>query len=161
MNTPPIIIKKSLIGLFLIVLGGTVLIAALALGLDVLYLQGQLDPQLYAFVSFAIIITLLATLISAYVYVISYIQLDDQGITVSDWMSLFSDSKAMTEWNKVQDVNIRKPGVLAQIADYGTLLVQTAGTDRNLVLPYIPNVEHWQEYIQAKADAAPELVKTV
>jgi hypothetical protein len=37
--------------------------------------------------------------------------------------------------------------------------VQTAGTERNLRIPMIPNVEHYRDLIAAQADAAATPIK--
>ncbi len=161
MTTQPILIRKHWFGLFLIYLSGFLAVALILGAMYVLILQGTMSVQLYATLSVILVIILLATLVSAYVYRLSSIVLTDVGMTVTNWNSLFFSNVAVCEWKQLQDVDVKKGGVFSQVLDYGTLLVQTAGTERNLEIPMIPRVEHWRDYIAATADAAPTKVTGV
>lgn len=154
MNTAPIIIHKHPVGLFLIALAG---IGAISLLLGItssLFTQGQLTVQLYLLVVVAFVAIVLSTVVSLYVYNLSTITLTTESVDVSNWRSLFQDSAGTTEWRNIQDVTAKKNGILSFIFDYGTLTIQTAGTEDNLVLPMVPRIEYWRSYVEKLANDA-------
>lgn len=153
----PITIKKSVIGLLGILLVGTFLIGVLLVGGAIVHNQGNHTLSLVLFAVAAI--TVLLTLVQAYVYQLSQVELTEAGIKVVAWQTLFFSNVAITEWNQVQDVDVKKTSIFGQLFDYGTLLVQTAGTDRNLTLTYIPAVEQWRDYMATLADNAVQPVR--
>jgi membrane protein YdbS with pleckstrin-like domain len=101
------------------------------------------------------------TVTQAYVYTLSRIVMDGAEMRVINWPTLFYSNVAVCEWREVQDVDVRKGGIFSQIFDYGTLFVQTAGTERNLRIPMIPNCEHWRDYIAQQADQAATPVQDI
>jgi membrane protein YdbS with pleckstrin-like domain len=112
------------------------------------------DPLGYYLLAYTSGLILLITLLQIYVYSLSFIQIDDSGITANIWVTLFASNDETTEWVRVQDVSVSKGGIFAQLANFGTLTIQTAGTAQEIVMTYVPDVEHWQSVIEAKAAAA-------
>ncbi len=147
-----IIIRKSIVGFLVILFLGALLTLALALGALLTQRTGQTQLAYLMYVVAAV--TILATFIQAYVYSISRITLTAKQMDVVNWNSLVSQNDAVCEWEQVQDVDFKKGGILGIVFDFGTLLVQTAGTERNLRITNVPNVEHWRDFIAGLADAA-------
>ena len=107
------------------------------------------------------IIVLLITVLQLRVYSLGEIVITPTDITANNWRTLFADQSETADFNKIQDVTFKKGGILTQLLDYGTLQVQTAGTEVNLTLSYVPKVEYWAKVIQQQADSAPLLTKSV
>lgn len=153
----PIVIHKAFIGYVYIAAVGALLIAALIVGMIALATQHSLDQELYFILGAFAVLVLLATLIQFYVYSLTTITLDEQGITVVNWYSLLFSQDSQTAWTKVQDASSTQNGVLQEAFDYGTLLIQTAGTDKNFSITYVPRPDYWVNFIQEKAAATPQL----
>jgi hypothetical protein len=153
----PIIIKKAGIGLVAILLSGLILFAVL---LFAMYqsLTANGTHGLTLVVAFAAVVVLLATAVQAYVYSLSQVVLTDAGMKVASWNSLFSESEADTLYQHIEDVDVKRSGVFAMVFGYGTLYVQTAGTERNLKLPMIANAEYWKDELDRRVGAAKTLV---
>ncbi|HET6925072.1 MAG TPA: hypothetical protein VFH39_04540 [Candidatus Saccharimonadales bacterium] len=151
--TLPVTIRKSFIGLFAIYLVGFLLTVAL-LGAG-LYLLLRTDSRPLGVVLLAVAaFTVLGTLVQGYVYSLCRIVLTEAELDVINWSSLFSQNNAVCEWRMVNDVDFKKAGILSFLFDYGTLLVQTAGTERNLRISYVPRVEKVRDLIAQLADTA-------
>jgi len=150
--TLPIIIRKSIIGLVGIIAGGVGLSAALTVGVLYMINTGQQDFAYLILV--ALIVVALGTVVQTYVYNLSRIIITSQQLDVVVWNSIVSQNNAVCEWNQVQDIDFRKSGIFGLLFDYGTLLVQTAGNERNLRITMVPQVEHWRDYMAHLADTA-------
>jgi hypothetical protein len=147
--TLPITIRKSFVGFVAIYLAGGSLSVALALA--AIYLQAA-QPDLALIMIVVSMVAGIGTLVQSYVYNISRIVLTATELDVINWNSLVSQGNAICEWSQVQDIDFKKGGIFSLIFDYGTLLIQTAGTDRNLRINYVPRVEHWRDYIAGLAN---------
>lgn len=156
----PTVIRKHWFGLVVIVLAALIVELALVLAMVTMYDQGSLTPNLYAFLGTIMIVVLLIDLVTAYVYRLSSIVLTDAGITIANWQTLFFSNTAVCEWNQVEDVQAKQGGVFAQILGFGTLLIQTAGTQTNITMTMVPRVQYWRSYIEKKAAEAPTLTKS-
>lgn len=147
---PTITIKKSLVGLVVIFAAGFVLAALLFLGAY----ASRDEPQLAMIMAVVGLFTILVTFIQAIVYRRSFIRLEPDGLYVEKWSSLFGSVSSTTEWSLVQDVTTKKGSALAYIFGYGTLLVQTAGAEPNLVLTQLPNIDALRDAVELRAKAA-------
>jgi hypothetical protein len=153
-DAAPIVIHKSAFGLFLIWLVGfaltalLILAAAAAAATKAAYIYGAIAG-----------VVLVATIIQAYVYNLSTVVLTATALRFTNWITIAYSNAAICEWRQVTDVDVKKGGIFSQLGDFGTLLVQTAGTERNLRIPMIPNVERVRDLIAAQADAAVTPVK--
>ncbi|MGO4470359.1 hypothetical protein AB4Y95_00270 [Arthrobacter sp. M-10] len=161
MQGQPTIIRKHWFGLAVILVAGLVVELALALAIVVALHQGTLTPNLYAFLGVIMVVVLLADLVTAYVYRLSSIVLTATAITVANWQTLFFSNTAVCEWNQVEDVNAKQGGVFAQLLSFGTLRIQTAGTQNNITMTMVPRVQYWRATIEAKAAATPTLTHSV
>jgi 4-amino-4-deoxy-L-arabinose transferase-like glycosyltransferase len=147
-----ITITKSAVGQLLIVLAGILLTGLLAAAAWWLRRDGQtlLGECMFA----AAVVAALGMAMQNYVYALSRIVLTDKQLTVTNWTSVIASDVAVCDWSQVQDVAVQKGGILPLLFDYGSLLIQTAGTERNLRINYIPKVEYWRDVIEQRADAA-------
>lgn len=120
----PIIIRKSLVGFLLIHLIGLTIFAGLAyVALSAGVLTKQPLGIVYGIGAFVVA---LGTLIQGYVYHQAYIELTDGSLIVTTYSTLFVANTSETLYNDIQDVNIKKPGIIAMLFDTGTLLVNSA-----------------------------------
>jgi len=161
MQAQPTIIRKHWFGLLVILLTGLVVELAFVLAMTAMFFQGTLTPNLYAFLGTIMIIVLLIDLVVAYVYRLSSIVFTENGITITNWQTLFFSNTAVCEWNQVEDVMAKQGGVFSQLLLFGTILVQTAGTERNLKMTMVPRVQYWRATIEAKATTTPALTHSV
>lgn len=159
MNTQPTIIRKHWFGLVVVLLIGLLVEATLVLAMYTFYYQGALTLNLYIALSAVLVVVLLATVVVAYVYRLSNIVLANEGIAITNWSTLFFSRTAVCEWSQVQDVTATQDGVFAQLLGFGTLLIQTAGTERNLKMTMVPRVQHWRSYVEAQAASAPTITQ--
>ena len=86
-----------------------------------------------------------------YTFTLSHIDLDSDGIHYTKYATLFASSKVEADWNTVQSIEAKKPGIFAQIFGYGTLFIQTADATPNFTMTYVPNVEAVKELIDQHA----------
>lgn len=129
--------------------------AAFAVLVYAAYLSGimsyALMGQIYAL---AALLVLLATYLYAYVYHLSYIRFDADGMTVVDYSALFTDRLSETLYRDIEDVQVVRPGILAAVFGWNTLMVETAGTIPNLKLTMVPNGSRWAAYLIHQARQA-------
>lgn len=64
-----------------------------------------------------------------------------------DRKGLFDQTVSETTYEKIQDVSFRKKGILATIFRYGTVVIQTAGTNNELEIKNVLYPEKIQELI--------------
>lgn len=161
MDQLPITIRRSFFGYVIILFWGLLLLAALIGAVYIGGMSGTINRQTFDAAGLAALFIFAGVVIALYVYHLSYITLTAQGIESNNFGSLFFNTDSMTEWQKVQAVDVIKPGFFAEIFNYGTLLIQSAQTTQRLRLTFTPNVEHWQQYIQDKAGSTPQIVHNV
>ena len=78
-----------------------------------------------------------------------------------DYQRLFDRNIAMLRLDRVQDVTTQVTGVLGTLLKYGSVIVQTAGSDKEFVIDQISDPESLRNAIsQAVAEAA-ERARTV
>lgn len=152
----PITIRKTLVGQFIIWFFGLSAVGILlgaAMGLQ------PSNPTLSSLLGAGAFTAILVTLIASYVYGLSRITITAEQLDVVNWNSIVSQNNAVCEWRQVQDVDFKKSGILGLTFDFGTLLVQTAGTERNLKITYVPRVEWARNLIAEYAENAVTPVK--
>ncbi len=148
----PVVIHKHWIGIVGIYLAGLFLDALIMIG--VYYTLSTGNHALAVVLLAVLILTALATFVQSYVYNESTVTIDDVHLTVSNWGTLFSSNDAETAWKQIEDIDIQKGSIFALLFNYGTILIQTAGTERNLRLPNIPDPQHWRDVMAAKAGSS-------
>ncbi|WP_323512296.1 PH domain-containing protein [Subtercola sp. RTI3] len=158
MDTLPITIRKSWFGYVLIVVFSLLLISAIILAMYQTVINRQ--PQFfYLLGSFAILVFIAGSL-QLYIYRLSTITITSTGVTVINWQSLLVSQTSELNWTRVQDASVKQNG-FGTIFNYGTLLIQTAGTDKNFSFTFTPNPEHWVTFIENKDAATPVLTHNV
>lgn len=152
MQTLPVTIRRSLIGLIGIFIGG-LLTASLIIGLA-LYIAPQMTPEAtYLFLSIGII-TIIVTLIAMVVYDATTMTLTTEGVEITTFFSLFWSDKATCEWADIEEVSVRSSGIIRRLFGVGDLFVQTASARPNLSLTWIPRSEYWGDVIREQAAVA-------
>lgn len=146
----PITVHKSIIGLIGITAGGLVFLGLLALLAYFFAGAGVLAGEVLHLVVIGGLLVMAITGGIAWTYWNSTIVMDDTGITVTNWNSLFSYTAAATKWSELEDVDCSQTTIWAQLFGYGTLLVQTAGTQTNLQMSMVASVKKWNSYIYKK-----------
>jgi len=152
MQTLPVTIRRSLIGLIGIFIGG-LLTASLIIGLA-LYTAPQMSQQaIFLFLAIGIV-TIVVTLIAMVVYDSSTITLTTNGIELTSFMSLFFSTTTTCEWADIEEVSVRSSGIIRRLFGVGDLFVQTASARPNLSLTWIPRSEYWGDVIREQAAVA-------
>lgn len=152
------IIRKSIFGLVGIYILGTA--AALLLIVVAIYIQPTM-PELSILLLVAVLVVILAASLAAYSYNLSRLILTKDRLIVDSWNSLLLNNDTVTEWDKVQDVNVKERGILAQMFGYGTLTVESSSGDGRLTLPYVPNPDHWRDVMIERMQSAAQPVHEV
>lgn len=148
-----LVIHRSFVGLLFIYLGGFVLSAALLFALRYALLEpGTL--LLASILGFAAAVTFLATVVQALAYSLANLTFTSQFFRVTTWPTIFASKVGESEWYQVQDVQVSKGGILAQLFDYGTLVIQSAGSIGYMRITYIPRVEYVRDLIVAQQEAS-------
>lgn len=151
----PVTISKSVVGLVGIFLLAVASLTVVFWG----FVESLKTPWADPLVMFSIS-TLTIALIAAFfvvwirVYSLSSITLTTAGISVTYWATLFHRQVLDTEWSDVEDVSAVTSGIFAQLLDFGTVNVQTAGTRQNIRMTMVPNAEYWRQVINERQDAA-------
>lgn len=147
----PIKIRRSIFGRIAILLLGTLLSAGIfALGYWV-GVQNRRDAVPVAVLQLMGVVVLFGTLVAAIVYELHTMTLDEHGITIKNWSGLFFSSETHCDWKEVEDLNVKRGGVFAFLGGYGSLLIQTAGTETNLRFNYLPRPEYWRQFIDQRS----------
>ena len=140
---PSTTIHKHWFGLLIILvlgLGFAALIAYFAFKL-VTWEASNLAPQGSAAVLAVLaLLVVLFTAINAITYLASRITYTDETITFVVQVSLFGNSVSQFELRELEDVNVNR-GLGGLLFGYGTLIVQTAGTQNFTRFTYTPNAQ--------------------
>ena len=64
-----------------------------------------------------------------------------------DYLRLFDRNIAMVRFERVQDVTTHVQGIVGTLLRYGSVVVQTAGSDREFVIDQIANPEALRDVI--------------
>ncbi len=59
-----------------------------------------------------------------------------------DWLSLLYKRLSSTQLTNIQDVTYNQSGILDSFFDFGTVLIQTAGTEPNFEFEAVPKPDH-------------------
>jgi len=153
MQQLPATISKHWFGYVIIVGAGLLIAGLLGVASYSFYVNG-LALELFAFTFFFAVVVLLLTIVQIWVYSLSYVELAEEGLHVVNWRTLFVKTDVTTEWERVQDVSVATGSAWALLFNYGTLVIQTAGTAQELRMTMIPDAEYWQALIQANVSVA-------
>lgn len=148
------VIHRTWLGIALITVGALFTIALLVAAICYTHITGILTPDLFTALGLGILLVILVAYVWAYVYWLSVIEVSPDKIVVVQWFTLFSSRQAEAEWIEVNDITSAQPGIVSQLAGYGTLVVETAGTKPNLTLSYMANPEQLQAQLMDYVDKA-------
>lgn len=143
-------IKKHPFGLFVIILTGFFVAAAvlLALGALSVFLKddalqtginaSSLSPVLIGvgFILFVLIIILM--LVAAFIYRSSVVIVTSEKIVQVLYITIFNRKISQLSISDIQDVTVSQKGIFARIFNYGTLVIETAGEQQNYTFTYAP-----------------------
>ena len=59
-----------------------------------------------------------------------------------DWISILYKEFSSTQLSKIQDVTYKQGGILDSFFDFGTVYLQTAGTETNFEFELVPHPQH-------------------
>jgi len=100
------------------------------------------------------IMAAVAAYVQGCVYSECRLVLTDIEVDVANWTSITNERTGVLEWNQVQDVELRRGGILALIFGYGTLILHAANDQRDLVFTMTPQAQHWRDYMAGLAEGA-------
>jgi len=150
----PSTIRKHWFGAIAWILGGTLLAAAFWFAMWDIYDTGALTFELYWMLGAFSIVVLLLTAVQVYVYGLSSIELDSDGVTVKNWTTLFVSKDEQFEWTRITRATVFKGNIIAQLLNFGTLQLETEGGHVLVAITMVPDIEAVQQIIQMKADEA-------
>lgn len=155
MNQPlPVTIYKSVVGLLAIFGAGLSVIVLAIFGVYDLWITGDRDLLVGGFLALIILVVALITIERIYVYSLSTIELTADGVVAINYRTLFARVDSKTEWFRVQDVSVVTGGIFNSLFNYGTLHIQTSGSQQQIRMTMVPRADYWQEIIAAYADQA-------
>lgn len=153
------VIRKHPFGFFLTLMAGLmVLVFVVAVGTLIQIgierssggLLGELSGYSWAIVAITIIlsvISLILTLVSAYVYTKSLILVTSEKIAQIIYTNLVTRKISQLNIADVQDVTVSQAGFFARLFKYGTLVIETAGEQQNYTFTFTPNPNHFSKEI--------------
>ncbi len=139
------VVRRSIIGLVGIYAVAIVAVAAIVT-LAVVLSPGTfktssttISSSLTAVIAIAALLLALILFTATYVYRQSRLLVTDKSLVQILQKTLFIRKVSRLSMSNVEDVNEEQRGVLANIFGYGTLTVQTAGTEDNFIFSLCPN----------------------
>ncbi|HEX5448392.1 MAG TPA: PH domain-containing protein [Candidatus Saccharimonadales bacterium] len=139
------VVYRSVIGLMGIYLAATVAVAAIV-ALVIVISPGTfkadgsgLSGSLLAVVFMAAVLLGLILFTATYVYRQSRLLVTDKSLVQITQTTLFIKKVSRLSMSNVEDVNEEQRGILASLFNYGTLTVQTAGTEDNFIFTLCPS----------------------
>lgn len=139
------VVRRSIIGLVGIYAVAILAVAAIVT-LAVVLSPGTfktssatISSSLAAVVTIAALLLALILFTATYVYRQSRLLVTDKSLVQILQKTLFIRKVSRLSMSNVEDVNEEQRGVLANIFGYGTLTVQTAGTEDNFIFSLCPN----------------------
>jgi hypothetical protein len=100
------------------------------------------------------ILIIFATVIADWVYGKSHMLITNENIIEMRQISLFSTKTSHLNMINIEDVSVRKKGILQTLLNYGTLNVQTAGELENFNFTNAPTPDSYRRYIIQAHEAA-------
>lgn len=143
-------IRKHPFGLFLIYLSGgfvTISLFILLVALPFLVNDSQfgadfsfdrLRPMIVLAGFIFCVITILITLVGAYLYRANVVLVTSEKIAQVLYRTIFDRKISQLSIGDVQDVTVTQNGILARYFNFGTLVIETAGEQQNYTFTYAP-----------------------
>lgn len=112
-------------------------------------LSGDGYRLLLAGVILVLALLIFILLIATYVYRLSMLVVTNQSLIQIIQNGLFARKVSRFTMSDVEDVTAEQNGIFATILNYGTLIVQTAGTQDNFLFTYCPDPNTYASRILA------------
>ena len=152
-----VIVRKhpiGIVGIYAEALVGLAVVFGLFLAIAPDFFNG-LSAQAYKIlvgvIIFGLAILILFLFIATYVYRQSRLLVTDRSLVQILQKSLFIRKISRLSMSNVEDVTAEERGILSTIFNYGTIVVQTAGTLDNFIFPYCPTpAKHADQIIEAR-----------
>jgi membrane protein YdbS with pleckstrin-like domain len=139
------VVHRSAIGLLGIYLVAVIAVAAITT-LVIILSPGTFDTSsqsisgaLSAIIILSAILLVLILFTATYVYRQSRLLVTNKSLVQVMQRTLFIRKVSRLSMSNVEDVNEEQRGILASIFNYGTLTIQTAGTEDNFIFTLCPN----------------------
>lgn len=110
-----------------------------AIGADVSMSGGSLQGIIIAVGLFMTLFSILVTTVAAYIYSQNVLIVTSEKIAQQLYLSLFSKKISQLSIADVQDSTVSQNGLFPHIFNYGTVIIETAGEQRNYNFSYAPN----------------------
>lgn len=147
------IVKRHFLGLVTIYLGATAVVlsflALLILAVPEIFSTFTEEGAFFSTVVIASVIFLLAfvLMVATYIYRQSKLLLTDQSLVQITQRGLFIRKISRLSLSNVEDVTAEQRGVLANLFNYGTLVVQTGAEKKNFTFSWCPNPNRYADRI--------------
>lgn len=154
-------VKHHPIGILLIYIGITLVLAALAaLAFAILpELDNTIGPSDGAVALGTVVFLILSLICIVYAYIVTHIYWGNSWILTSDSItqieqtSLFHSQSSQLSLEHIEDVGAVQSGILPHIFNYGLLKVETAGEQGRFHFTYCPNPRYYAQKILAAREA--------
>lgn len=110
-------------------------------------LPNQAYTILVSVIIFGLAVLIFFLFVATYVYRQSRLLVTDRSLVQILQKSLFIRKISRLSMSNVEDVTAEERGILSTILNYGTVIVQTAGTMDNFIFPYCPNPAKYADQI--------------
>lgn len=97
--------------------------------------------------------------VATYIYRQTRLLITDRGLVQITQSSLFIRKVTRLSFSNVEDVSAEQRGILPTIFNYGTLLVQTAGTMDNFEFKFCPNPNRYADIVIEAREAYAQSLK--
>ncbi len=143
-------IRKHWFGLYVIYVVGTFITFSL-LGValaSAVFLRGadsadfglvQLQPIVVTLTIILSVLSVVMTAIAAFLYKSNVILITSEKISQVLYKTIFDRQLSQLSIGDIQDVTVRKQGLLAHLFNYGTLVIETAGEQANYNFTFAPD----------------------
>ncbi|MFF1554228.1 hypothetical protein ACFVX3_24660 [Rhodococcus erythropolis] len=156
MDNQPIIIRRSLFGLVGLILVGLLIAGFIYRLAYFLHTRNPRDTTPIAILQLMGVVVLISTAVTAIVYNLHSMTLNDSSVTIKNWGSLFFSSETHCDWNEIEDLNVQRGGPSAFVGGYAELTIQTASAVPRITFRYCPRPEYWRDYIDQRSESTPE-----
>jgi membrane protein YdbS with pleckstrin-like domain len=139
------VVRRSVIGLVEIYLVAFIAVAAITALAIILSpdtfktSSANISGSLSAVILISAVFLVLVLFTATYVYRQSRLLVTDKSLVQIMQKTLFNRKVSRLSMSNVEDVNEEQRGIISSIFNYGTLTVQTAGTEDNFVFTLCPN----------------------
>ncbi|MEC5150885.1 hypothetical protein [Cryobacterium sp. GrIS_2_6] len=151
----PARVFKHWFGYVIIAVAAASTLGLVYVGMLSLIQSGTVDPLLVFWIAVVAVLSIVTiAIIQTWVYSLSYIELNSDGIVIKNWFTLFVSKDEKFEWVRVSRSTAAKGGIFGQVLNYGTISIETNGGSVQAKITMIPRPEYWQDQINQKADQA-------